>query len=121
MDVSSFDIKISQPSAGHERGRIFVKFFCNSITLRGIFYGIISSMLGFVNLKARLGGLTLSVPGGYMIISPPQKLGFSNPDFSTLSKSCSNTNPPWMLTRSISFIFHAECDVYSYIGWTYRR
>ena len=68
-------------------------------------------MLGFVNLKARLGGLTLSVPGGYMIISPPQKLGFSNPDLSTLSQIFSNTNPSRMLGQSISFIFDAECDV----------
>ena len=65
-------------------------------------------MLGFVNLKARLGGLTLSVPGGYMIISPPQKLGFSNPDFSALSKTFSNTNPFRMLAQSISFIFDAD-------------
>ena len=40
------------------------------------------------------GLLTLSVPGGDIIISPPRKLGFSNPDFQLYQKDFQTLTHP---------------------------
>ena len=82
-----------------------------SIKVRRIFRGfnwivwaVIFLYPRFFVLPGNRNGLALLAGPGWIFISP-SKTWFSNPDFSTLSKTFSNTNLSRMLTRSISLFF----------------